>query len=55
MKKKDGRYNKSTLGTAGDGISNADKDWHAYLAKATPLLQNMQNKIVTPAPFFAAS
>lgn len=31
----------------------ADSDWHKYLAAAGPLLQRMQNKIVTSAPFYA--
>ena len=31
---------------------NADSDWHKYLTAAMPLLQKMDNKIVTPAPFY---
>ena len=31
---------------------NADPDWQAYLAAATPLLQRMENKILTAAPFY---
>ncbi|MCM5572188.1 NIPSNAP family protein [Burkholderiaceae bacterium FT117] len=30
----------------------ADPDWQAYLAKASPLLASMENKILRPAPFF---
>ena len=30
-----------------------DPDWQVYLKKATPLLQNMENKIVAPAPFWS--
>ena len=30
----------------------ADPEWAAYLAEATPLLQRMENKILTAAPFF---
>ncbi len=33
---------------------NADSDWHKYLAAATPLLQRMENKIVTSAPFYTS-
>jgi len=33
---------------------NANPDWHKYLAAATPLLQKMENKIITEAPFFSA-
>lgn len=31
---------------------NADPDWQAYLAEATQYLQSMENKILTPTPFF---
>ena len=31
---------------------NADADWHKYLGAAMPLLQRMDNKIVSPAPFY---
>ncbi len=30
---------------------NADPDWQAYLAKAAPYLQKMENRILTPLPF----
>jgi len=30
----------------------ADPEWSAYLAEATPLLQHMENKILSAAPFF---
>lgn len=30
---------------------NADPDWQAYLAKAAPYLQRMENRILTPLPF----
>jgi hypothetical protein len=30
----------------------ADPAWAEYLAAATPLIQHMVNKILTPAPFF---
>ncbi|MBX2823160.1 MAG: NIPSNAP family protein [Gammaproteobacteria bacterium] len=33
---------------------NADPEWHKYLAQALPLLQKMENKIVTATPFFTA-
>ncbi len=31
---------------------NADKNWQEYLRQATPLLQKMENKIISPAPFY---
>ncbi len=31
----------------------ADPAWPGYLAAATPLIQHMENKILSPAPFFA--
>lgn len=31
---------------------NADPEWQEYLKAALPLLQKMENKIVTPAPFY---
>lgn len=31
---------------------NADPAWQAYLQAVTPFLQHMENKILTPAPFF---
>jgi len=31
---------------------NADADWQQYLADATPLLQHMENKILSPVPFY---
>ena len=31
---------------------NVDKDWQEYLKQATPFLQKMENKIITPAPFY---
>lgn len=30
----------------------ADPEWQAYLKEAAPLLQHMENKILSPAPFF---
>lgn len=33
---------------------NADPKWQAYIVKATPFLQRMENKIITTAPFFEA-
>ncbi len=33
---------------------NGDPDWQNYLAEALPLLQKMENKILSPAPFFKA-
>ena len=32
----------------------ADPRWQAYLAAATPLLQHMENKILSAAPFWPA-
>ncbi len=29
----------------------ADPEWQAFLAKQTPLIQRMENKILSPAPF----
>ena len=34
------------------GNLQADPAWGEYLKEAMPLLQNMQNKILAPAPFF---
>lgn len=31
---------------------NADPEWQAYLVDAMPLLQKMENKIITAAPFY---
>jgi hypothetical protein len=30
---------------------NADPAWQAYLAKATPFMQKMENRILTPLSF----
>jgi len=30
---------------------NADPAWQAYLAKAAPFVQRMENRILTPLPF----
>ena len=30
---------------------NADPAWQAYLAKATPFIQQMENRILTPLSF----